>query len=234
MRISAGGRQEFPAEKREELEAKGYYVKEIRPGTVVVPRPPSYALSTDNGETWQSHAIEVPHIASWCGLHGGTVLADDTVLFPVYGSYTVDDPLSTAWVLRSADRGETWELVELARPQETLCFNEAHLLQTPDGTVLAALRGGGPACQGFLHLSRSTDGGSTWAEPERSDMWGYPADLRLLRNGDILCTYGYRRPPYGIRACFSHDGGKTWDTAQEVILRTDGAGGGALGLPAPV
>ena len=57
-------------------------------------------------------------------------------------------------------------------------------------------------------------------------MWGYPADLRLLRNGNLLCTYGYRRKPYGIRACFSRDGGETWDTEHEVVLRDDALSGG--------
>ena len=35
-------------------------------------------------------------------------------------------------------------------------------------------------------------------------------------------TYGYRRPPLGVRACLSSDCGKTWDLANEIVLRLDG------------
>ena len=38
----------------------------------------------------------------------------------------------------------------------------------------------------------------------------------------MLCVYGYRRIPFGIRACLSHDEGKTWDIQNELILRKDG------------
>ena len=48
----------------------------------------------------------------------------------------------------------------------------------------------------------------------------------------ILCTYGYRRPPFGERACLSDDG-ITWDPANEVIIRDD-APNGDLGYPASV
>jgi hypothetical protein len=35
-------------------------------------------------------------------------------------------------------------------------------------------------------------------------------------------SYGYRRPPYGVRACLSKDNGKTWDLENEIVLRMDG------------
>jgi hypothetical protein len=37
-----------------------------------------------------------------------------------------------------------------------------------------------------------------------------------------VCTYGYRRPPSGVRACLSEDGGETWQIEREVVLRDDG------------
>ena len=51
--------------------------------------------------------------------------------------------------------------------------------------------------------------------------WGYPADLVLLSDGRLLCTYGHRREPYGIRACLSEDSGKSWQYDQELIIRDD-------------
>ena len=53
-------------------------------------------------------------------------------------------------------------------------------------------------------------------------MWGYPPHMLLLKNADVLCSYGHRRPPYGVRACVSHDSCETWDVANEIVLREDG------------
>jgi hypothetical protein len=47
----------------------------------------------------------------------------------------------------------------------------------------------------------------------------------------LFVIYGYRRPPYGIRARVSEDGGATW--GQELILRDDG-GSRDLGYPRAV
>ena len=44
----------------------------------------------------------------------------------------------------------------------------------------------------------------------------------MLSSDEVLCSYGHRRKPYGIRACFSRDGCETWDLSNEVILRSDG------------
>ena len=41
-----------------------------------------------------------------------------------------------------------------------------------------------------------------------------------MRRG-FLCTYGRRKPPYGIRACLSADGGRTWLLEREIVLRDD-------------
>ena len=60
-----------------------------------------------------------------------------------------------------------------------------------------------------------------WTPIRQTDMWGYPCHLVRLTDGRILCIYGYRRPPYGIRACISVDQGETWDMARELIIRDD-------------
>ena len=83
----------------------------------------------------------------------------------------------------------------------------------------------------FLYQSESSDGGATWAAPVRTPMWGYPCDLLLLDSGEVLCAYGYRRNPMGVRACLSCDGGRTWDIEHELVLRGDGFGGSDLGYP---
>ena len=49
-----------------------------------------------------------------------------------------------------------------------------------------------------------------------------------MADGRIACVYGYRLPPFGLRARLSEDGGKTW--GRELILRDDG-GSWDLGYP---
>ena len=55
-----------------------------------------------------------------------------------------------------------------------------------------------------------------------TQIWGYPCHLLRLADGRILCTYGYRFKPAGIRAVLSNDGGWSWDLKRERILRDDG------------
>lgn len=64
-------------------------------------------------------------------------------------------------------------------------------------------------------------------------MWGWPAHVLELKDGRLLCSYGYRRAPLGVRATLSHDGGKTWDYANEMVIRDDG-GAPDLGYPTSI
>ena len=88
----------------------------------------------------------------------------------------------------------------------------------------------------------SEDKGLTWTYPMEADFWGYPTHLLMLRDGRVLCSYGHRREPMGVRAVLSHDGGETWDVDNIVVLRDDGgtpnemrpdrsSGGADLGYP---
>ena len=56
-------------------------------------------------------------------------------------------------------------------------------------------------------------------------MWGKPPNPVVLRSGALLCSYAYRREPFGIRACVSYDEGATWDIANEKIIRDDAVTG---------
>jgi hypothetical protein len=52
-----------------------------------------------------------------------------------------------------------------------------------------------------------------------------------LVDGRLALIYGYRSPPYGIRARLSNDAGLTW--SKELVLRND-AGCWDLGYPRSV
>jgi len=63
-----------------------------------------------------------------------------------------------------------------------------------------------------------------WRQPTETPIWSggsSPPDLLLLSDGRILCTYGHRRAPYGVRACLSQDGGGSWDLKNEIVIRDD-------------
>jgi hypothetical protein len=110
-------------------------------------------------------------------------------------------------------------------------FGETALVETADGLIIAMMRPD-PDRSGHLWQSVSEDGGKTWSAPLKTPMWGYPAHLLALRDGRVLCTYGYRRAPMGIRACLSPDGGRVWAIEQEFVLRADGKRSGSdLGYP---
>jgi hypothetical protein len=40
----------------------------------------------------------------------------------------------------------------------------------------------------------------TWSAPERTPMYGYPGQLLVPADGRLLCTYGRREAPFGVRA----------------------------------
>ena len=82
----------------------------------------------------------------------------------------------------------------------------------------------------YLWETYSDDNGKTWIDVYKTSIWGFPPHLLQLSDGRVLCTYGYRRAPFGQRACISNDG-ITWDVKNEIILRDD-AYNGDLGYPA--
>ena len=84
-----------------------------------------------------------------------------------------------------------------------------------------------------LFTCRSTDNGETWSSPEETPIFGHPGQLLVLRDGRLLCTYGSREAPFGIRACLSEDGGRHWLLEDEIIVRDD-LPNGDLGYPTTI
>lgn len=89
--------------------------------------------------------------------------------------------------------------------------SEPYMIELSDGTLLCHIR----TEENFSsYQSVSYDKGKTWSVPERllSDFGGAPCHI-LKHSSGILCSlYGFREAPYGIKAMFSADNGKTWDT----------------------
>jgi len=140
---------------------------------------------------------------------------------------------------RTTDGGKTWQFVSWIGPEPS---TQAGYAIMPSGvrlspTELFAMVRRKEAQdrrrEFWIEPFLSQDNGASWrllAEP-RINNGGNPASMIVLKDGRIALTYGYRRPPYGIRARLSSDNCRTW--SDDIILRKDG-GNWDLGYPRTV
>ena len=219
----------------------------IRAERHILARPPGYPFmelvfdsmylmrSEDQGATWsRPKPFGIPSLAyaSHTGKSGVMEMPDGSWLLPVSGTGS-DDDASAAFVVRSQDGGQTWaEPSRVAHdPRQVMTFGEHPLVRAPSGRLLTVMRTGG--ADGYLYQAFSEDEGWIWQGLKPTQMWGHPCHLLRLRSGRILCAYGYRREPFGVRATISDDEGETWDMAHEIVIREDGLHRD-LGYPASV
>ncbi len=197
---------------------------------------PYIIRSFDQGASWETVPVYVDSAPLPRGGTSDAVLElpNGELVMGIYGA-NYGDNVCRAYTKISADGGDTWDTPALiaADPNEKISFEEPAISFTPDGNLIAMIRAGEPGKYQFLYQAFSYDSGRTWVELEETPMWGHPASVLLLADGRMVCSYGFRREPYGIRACFSYDGGKTWDIEGEVVLRDDG-GSRDLGYPCTV
>jgi hypothetical protein len=199
-----------------------------------------FRTSSDGGKTWKTQDIKVPENCVGLMNHHSyatyLVTKKGVRLRAIYGR-RFDPKTNTVgkdeeFFLRSTDDGKSWTCYPMypgGLPDPKIGFNETAIAEAADGAIVAMMRSDP---MGYLWEATSKDGGLTWSAPVQTPIWGSPADLIRLKDGRLLCSYGYRRAPMGIRASLSSDNGKTWDVAHELILRQDGFGNpGDLGYP---
>lgn len=100
---------------------------------------------------------------------------------------------------------------------------EPHAIGLDNGRIIAHIRTQKePAAATYftIYQSESDDGGKTWTAPHQilSAKGGAPAHLLKHSSGMLISTYGFREAPYGIRAMFSKDNGKTWDIDNNIYI----------------
>ena len=127
--------------------------------------------------------------------------------------------------LRTTDGGLTWTRRSDIGPEPAGFAIMPSTLALDDGSWLATIRVK-DATGSWIDAWRSVDRGGSWQPagrpvPDAGGTSGNPPHLIRLRDGRLCLTYGYRSPPYGIRARLSADGGRTWEP--EIILRSDAA-----------
>jgi hypothetical protein len=156
-------------------------------------------------------------------------LADGTLLLAIYGDEIGaigEDRPNCSYLLRSRDGGLTWGVPTLI----ARAFNETGLALLPDGSLLAALRTNTPRVADHVWLSRSSDEGFTWSEPQQFTCPSeHPADLLPLSDGSVLMAYGRRHEPYGVRAVVLRG-----DSRSDELVLADDALSGDCGYPSSV
>ncbi len=194
--------------------------------------------SNDNGLNWNQVGItDCDSIGPSCSRDPIIEMPDETLLMPVYTGAPQRSDIS--WVIRSFNGGNTWcSPIRIMSDEngkfsqlQGINYNETSLLHLGNGEILAMVRAdadfhtenefmpvGGV---GDLCTARSFDSGMSWTFPNRTGIWGQPGSIIKLKNGHLLCTYGFRKAPFGVRACVSYDNGHSWDIKNEYILRDD-------------
>jgi hypothetical protein len=122
--------------------------------------------------------------------------------------------------MRTTDGGLTWNLVGWIGPQPPQTYGYAIMPATVaigETGYLSMIRRGGVfdgKRRWWVEAFVSPDRGTSWYRLDQPviENAGNPATLTRLANGDLALVYGWRLPPYGIRAMISKDNGQTWSS----------------------
>ncbi|MCR5484981.1 MAG: glycoside hydrolase [Clostridiales bacterium] len=144
--------------------------------------------------------------------HGPCLLSDGTILW--VGTEFVGTSMSVGNTI-AAYEINTDGTVKLRGTIDVPCspeYCEPHVALLGN-RLICHIRVCGDGCF-YIAQSVSDDGGYSWSEvvPLLDKEGGSPPHLLVLSDGTLLCTYGYRKEPYGIRFMVSRDGGESWDT----------------------
>jgi len=189
--------------------------------------------SPDGGRNWSAPTFLppvpgapdiIPGVRACLGgaLRGrGAVLPDGTLL---QATYAHGPGGMASHLFRSADAGTSWTYAgRIAHdPEGRVGFVEPALLRTGAGRLIGFHRTFGLGDR--LVVSVSEDEGASWTPWVVRDVVGHPFDALLLADGRALVVYGYRHPPYGIRARLFDPDRERIDEVPELILRDDGPG----------
>ncbi len=214
------------------IKERGRRWMNVRPGTVAYLGDCLVDITRPDG-TKEQIRMDSPVPGGMMSFHPNSAFLRKGNLWivAIYGGAS-NEAETGVWAIRSEDNGENWELVHIAGPiGDKIGLGESALCDNGLGELICVMRSGDGGTYNTYQCF-SSDGGKTWGPPQDTGIWGYPCNVIRLRDGRLLCTYGYRRDAMGVRAVLSSTGGHTWDLENEIILRADGYGnGGDNGYP---
>ena len=135
---------------------------------------------------------------------------------------------SSTHLMISENKGTTWKYSCVVGRDEKATFNESSIYETPKGDLVAFMRTENFGDHGCI--ARSTDHGKSFQKFQEMGFQGHPFYPMQLPDQRVLLVYGYRHPPFGVRARVLNPECTDFTTAKEIVWRDDG-GGGDLGYP---
>ena len=178
----------WPQSKAAQMKQEGFQVWDLKvgatpddtylpAGTVATHAPAALIsrVSRDGGTSWRNTPVfdGTPYGHLVCMFAGATVLPDDTILVPAYGSLKSSKEKKTqAFVLRSTDRGKSFTPHFIPGTD----YNESTIVSHPAGVVVAVIR----SVSGPVFVSRSKDQGKTWSRPANTGFTGSPLHALCL------------------------------------------------------
>lgn len=218
------------------------YLDTITPEVQARDMGSTFRISTDGGVTF-GPIYKAPITSP----HGPIELQDGTILWVGRlhrGHHDYEPTTDFCEVHRIGLDGKTefvGRLPEIYIGGEKMDACEPHMIALADGTLLCHVRvqsnkpnpDGMSATVFTIYQTISTDGGKTWSTPEMIVPMqdGAPPHLLMHSSGKLICTYGHRAGPYGIKMIYSIDNGKTWSEGQWLF---DGAKSSDVGYPATI
>ena len=179
----------------------------------------TFRISLDNGITFG----EI-HKSPITSPHGPIELSDGTILW-VGRTFAADAKKDRIEAHRVNLDGsmEFLGAIEAIMDGDTAVLScEPDAIELDDGRIIVHIRAqrGKEAPMFTMYQSVSEDGGVSWSKPTAllGRLGGAPPHIMKSSSGMLICTYGYREAPYGIKAMFSKDGGNTWETDIDIYV----------------
>ena len=198
----------------------------------------NFIISQDFGESFGE--IQISPISS---PHGPVELSDGTLLWVGWKYDCFDGPTTAetkdaicAYKIFPDGRceylGAVDELIEDGYP---LILCEPHTIELDGGRLITHLRTQSKRPPAMFTISQceSVDSGRTWSTPRKlmRRMGGSPPHLLKHSSGALICTYGCRDIPYGVKVMISLDSGETWELDHEIYISEHDS---SMGYPASI